>query len=188
MFAAFDSREKCDQLFAYINNLDHNLKFTVEYPQGTLPFLDVEVTLHDCFIETWVYRESTNTGVLMNFNAVAPVQWKRSLITCLLNRAFIVCSTYVLFHDEVKRLKAIIISNAYPADFFDNVSRRFLQSLGGSQVGAVSETTCSEEPCVYLRVVYVGGPSHNFGKRLGTLICDKYGVEVKVLFPFKVGS
>ena len=189
VFAVFDSREKCDQFFAYINNLHTNLKFTVEYPQDTLPFLDVEVKLHDGFIETWVYRKSTNTGVLMNFNAVAPVQWKRSLITCLLNRAFIVCSTYALFLEEVKRLKAIFISNAYPASFFDNVSRRFLQSLGDSQVDTASETTCSEGPCVYLRVVYVGGPSHTFGKRLGALIRDKYGVEVKVVFStFKVGS
>ena len=40
-----------------------------------------------------------------------------------------------------------------------------------------------------LRVVYVGGPSHTFGKRLGALIRDKYGVEVKVVFStFKVGS
>ena len=40
-----------------------------------------------------------------------------------------------------------------------------------------------------MRLVYVGGPSHKFGKRLGSLIRDKFSVDVKVGFStFKVGS
>ena len=38
-------------------------------------------------------------------------------------------------------------------------------------------------------MVYVGAPSHEFGKRLGALIHDRFGVEVKVVYStFKVGA
>ena len=81
----------------------------MEYPQGSLPFLDIDITLHEGNIQTCVYRKSTNTGVLLNFNSVAPTQWKRSLITCLLNRAHVVCSNNTLFYDEIRQLKAIFV-------------------------------------------------------------------------------
>ena len=188
IFAVFDSMQKCEQFFNFINNIHPNLKFTVEYPQGSLPFLDIDITLHEGNIQTCVYRKSTNTGVLLNFNSVAPTQWKRSLITCLLNRAHVVCSNNTLFYDEIRRLKAIFISNSYPSSFFDSVVNRFLVSLGRSQQ-QVDSDSCSEPAFVYLRVVYVGGPSHSFGKRLASLIRDRHGVEIKVVFSTcKVGS
>ena len=190
IFAVFDSKAKCEQFFSYINTLHPNLRFTAEYPQGSLPFLDVEVSLLEGNIQTSVYRKPTNTGVLLNFNSVAPNQWKRSLITCFLSRARVVCSNNTLFHEEIRRLKTIFISNSYPASFFDNVVNRFLASLGASQQQADSGSdSCSETPFVYLQVVYVGGPSHTFGKRLAALIHDKHGIEIKVVFStFKVGS
>ena len=49
IFAVFDSETKCNSFFAYINKLHPNLRFTVEYPSGTLPFLDVEVTRNALF-------------------------------------------------------------------------------------------------------------------------------------------
>ena len=126
--------------------------------------------------------------MLLNFNSVAPNQWKKSLITCFLTRARVVCSNNALFYDEIKRLKAIFISNSYPSSFFDNVVNRFLASLGSSMQKDDSDA-CSEKAFVYLHVVYVGGPSHTFGKRLASLIHDKHGVEAKVVFStFKVGS
>ena len=190
IFATFNSMEKCEQFFRYINTLHPNLRFTVEYPQGSLPFLDVEVTLHEGNIQTCVYRKSTNTGVLLNFNSIAPNQWKRSLITCFLTRAKVVCSSNALFQDEIKRLKAIFVNNAYPSSFFDNVLNRFLASLGTVPQKDDSDSDAgSERAFVYLSVVYVGGPSHTLGKRLASLIRDKHGVEIKVVFStFKVGS
>ena len=124
------------------------------------------------------------------FNSIAPFQWKRSLILCFLNRAYIICSTKSLFHDEIKRLKAIFISNSYSSKFFDRVVNRFLQSIELSSQEAEPETSNSEETrVVFLRMVYVGAPSHEFGKRLGALIHDRFGVEVKVVYStFKVGA
>ena len=191
IFAVFDCKEKCNKFFDYINNLHPNLKFTVEYPNGSLPFLDVDIKLGTT-IETRVHRKPTNTGVILNFNSIAPIQWKRSLILCFLNRAYIICSNKSLFLQEVKYLKAMFISNSYPSKFFDSIVNRFQRSLGStSEVAAsdVSSASLEEEKCVFLRVVYLGDPSRTLGKRLAALIRDRFGVEVKVVYTtFKVGS
>ena len=111
------------------------------------------------------------------------------MILCFLNRAYIICSSKSLFLDEINKLKSIFISNAYPSKFFDNTVHRFFQSLGGTQEISQPESSSSQESVVYLRLPYIGSPSHTFGKQLGSLIHDRFGTEVKMFFStFKVGS
>ena len=45
-----------------------------------LPFLDVNINTTDGSFATSIYRKNTFTGLLLNFNAFCPVQWKRGLI------------------------------------------------------------------------------------------------------------
>ena len=90
----------------------------MEVANGTLPFLDVVVNINLYNVETWVYRKDTYTGVMLNFSSIAPLKWKRSLITCLLHRATVVCSTQTLLNQEIVRLKNIFFSNGYTERFF----------------------------------------------------------------------
>ena len=47
----------------------------------------------------------------------------------------------------------------------------------------------SETLGVFLRIPYIGSPSHEFGKRLSGLLSDRFGVDANVVFStFKVGS
>ena len=69
-----------------MNNIHANIKFTVETEKDNhLPFLDVLITrTEDELINTTLYRKPTFTGLYMNF--------KRSLIRGLFNRAWGICS------------------------------------------------------------------------------------------------
>jgi len=52
-----------------------------------LNFLDVKVCLSASGFITCVGRKPTNTGILLNFNALCPQIWKSGLILCLRHRA-----------------------------------------------------------------------------------------------------
>ena len=80
---------------SFLNNLHSNLKFTCEIGPHKLAFLDTQISLssnNDPSLITSVYRKPTDTKTILNFHAVCPWIWRRGLIKCFLNRAFIVCN------------------------------------------------------------------------------------------------
>ena len=84
VFVIFNSTDV--QLF--LNNQHPNFCFIYEGSSGpSLPFLDVEVTICDREFDVCVCRKPTFTltFVLLHFNTIAPLSWKRGLI--LMHRA-----------------------------------------------------------------------------------------------------
>ena len=188
VFAIFNCKSSRDNFFDLLNKQHKNLRFTMEVANGTLPFLDVEINIQQENASMWVYRKSTYTGVLLNFHAVAPLKWKRALISCLLHRASVICSSDYFFKLEVKKLKSLFSNNNYPLHFFNNVLSRFLESRDQSHLDLPAEDEQSEVE-VYLRIPYLGSPSLQFSKSLVGLLQSKFDTTVKVAFyTFKVGD
>ena len=56
-----------------INLLHPNLKFTLEVEQnGKLPFLDIGIEHHENALSSTWYCKPTDTGMILNFHAMAP--------------------------------------------------------------------------------------------------------------------
>ena len=86
IFAIFE--EKSSSKFLDVLNHQHkNLEFTMEKSIGAFPFLDVQMNINQSILGTRIWMKPTHTGVLLNFNAACPEQWKTGLILCLLKRA-----------------------------------------------------------------------------------------------------
>ena len=68
-----------DNRLAKINNLHPKLEFTLQRPvDNTIPFLDKKIRhLDDGSIETMWYRKPTDTGMTLNFHAIAPLKYKK---------------------------------------------------------------------------------------------------------------
>ena len=128
----------------------------MEHGSETLPFLDVEVTITESGIETKIYRKQTHTNLLLNFNAICPINWKSGLIICLLNRAKIICSATALFQKEVKKLRALLQENGYQKSYFDKIFKRFLTEQD-AKAKTIPDT--SEKETCYITITY-----HIFGK------------------------
>ena len=80
IFAVFKNPEDRDKFFDLLNKMHKNLTFTMETTTSSLPFLDISITINGGKFDTQVYRKPANTGVQMNFNSIAPMKWKRSLV------------------------------------------------------------------------------------------------------------
>ena len=117
IFCVFNSDEAITKFHDFLNKLHPNLRFTYELGPNSIAFLDTEIHLpidETSSMSSTVYRKKTNTNVVMNFNALCPKNWNLGLIYCLLNRAYVICSTWQLFHTEVQNLKDIFSKNGYP--------------------------------------------------------------------------
>ena len=95
-------------------------------PNSSLENVLVNIDLH---VQEWKcgFGGNQHTGVLLNFNAVCPEQWKTGLILCLLKRAKTICSTDNIFWTEVKNLQYMFRANGYPKLFFDKCVQKFLK-------------------------------------------------------------
>ena len=131
IFCIFKNGNDFNDFLSLLNNTHPNLKFTFVKGSSSLPFLDVLVTLptnSEEKIQTSVFRKPTFTGQLLNFSSICPFTWKISLIYCFLHRAYLICSSWDLFHKEVSYLHNIFVKNGYPSDIFYSVLKRFVSS------------------------------------------------------------
>ena len=103
------------------------LKFTyeIEYKK-CISFLDVNVTRKNETLETSVHTKPTSSGECMNYFSIAPERYKQGVITTLLHRAYTVCSSWLLFHQEVLRIKQVLVNNNYPESIVDKQIALFL--------------------------------------------------------------
>ena len=94
--------------------------------------------------------------LLLNFNAICPINRKSGLIICLLNRAKIICSTTALFQKEVKELRSMFQENGYPKSYFDKVFKRFLTEQDAKEK-TIPDT--SEKENHYITIPYLESES-----------------------------
>ena len=185
-FALFKCEQDRDDFFAILNAAHPNLQFTMEVSSGSLPFLDSAVSIQDNQFETRVYQKPTNTGVILNYNAVAPNKWKRSLIRCLLTRAHRVSSSSALFETELESIRAQFLENSYPPAMIDRIIADFVTNKLSEGSGEVNpeikpKEGATEVQDVYIRIPYVGRPSLRLQRRLQENLASG-DVKVKTAF------
>ena len=194
VFALFTCEEHRDNFFSLLNSAHPNLKFTMEVSTNSLPFLDAAVSITNDKFQTRVYRKPTNTGVLLNYNSVAPRKWKKSLIQCMLTRALRVSSSLKFFESELENIRETFQKNSYPRDIIEKTISDFINNYGvceesfsGSlKLERKEKNTDKRE--IYLRIPFVGKPSTRLQRRLENNL-NNDNLRVKTAFcTTKVGE
>ena len=110
-----------------MNSKYRNIKFTVEREENnSLSFLDIKIFRDSLKFQTSVDRKPTFSGVLTNFESVLPISYKYNVVSTLLHRGFIICSSSRTLHFEILKLKQIFRSNGYPKNFVDRCIKMYL--------------------------------------------------------------
>ena len=185
VFCVYDANQYDGESFLdYLNSQHPNLKFTSESKLSTLPFLDVSVNIEAGIANFSVFRKETYSGLLQNFYSSCPMAWKKGLILCFLHRAYRICSSWALFHEEVEKLRKIFLRNAYPIAFFKNILHRFINCKY-----RMSDTRSDVESDYFTLVLpYFGQTSELLKKRL-TRLARRYKVNCRVVFScFKISQ
>ena len=106
-----------------INKLHNNLIFTTEEEvNGEISFLDMKLTHKpDGNIETEWFRKETDTGLTLNYHALAPTKYQRSLVINLIHRIYNATSTWKKFDKGMGEAREILDYNQYPSNWYENI-------------------------------------------------------------------
>ena len=179
-------RKVCDHnaFLSKLNALHRNLKFTCEYGGTNMPFLDTKLMLKPGGVESTVHRKPTDTNVVLHYNTVAPLTWKRGLIKCLLHRAKVVCSSKANLDEEVLKLREIFVENGYPPKFFDKIKQKLVRATtteGPSSNNESSTRDENERTALYFKIPFVGKTSVDYGRKIKSLL-QPNDPEIKIVY------
>ena len=104
------------------------LEFTFEMGvEKKIPFLDVHVTNMDSSFITKVYHKPTDDGWCMNGRSECPQRYRSSVIRGMIRRADTICSSKLLFDNELNHLKQRLINNGFTNTEFDKELQEYLR-------------------------------------------------------------
>ncbi|XP_049527534.1 uncharacterized protein LOC125947186 [Dermacentor silvarum] len=114
-----------ENLQSHLNSIDPDIQFTSEREQnGSLPFLDVQVTRTNGNLKFSVYRKPTHTGRYLHFSSNHPANHKASVVNSLLRRVETHCT---LESDQKKERRTVLNElkrNGYTTEFIRKTTRQ----------------------------------------------------------------
>ena len=96
------------------------LRFTVEDSiANKISFLDVSIDASEGNFITSVYRKPTDNERCLNGKSECPQRYKEGVVRAYVHRALKHCSSWPLVHQELRRIKQVLINNDYDLTTID---------------------------------------------------------------------
>lgn len=132
--------------------------------------MDINVLKENNSFQTSVYRKKTFTGLGMKFDSFIPQIFKTNLLSCLVTRAFKICSTIEAFNIELNYLKSYFLKNSFPQYIIEKTFKKTLENLYNSKLNRLTV------PCkpIYFNIPYLGSQSIILKRKLKKLVTKFY--------------
>ena len=157
IFCIFENEKDAENFFEFHNCQHNNIKFTFE--KENIPFLSFLYILikneGDRF-STSVYQKKTSIGLILQFSSFTLMSYKIGLLKCIIDRAFKISSSYIIFHNELEKIKILLQKNMYPTSIIDNQIKTFLDKHFPVDRG----TTFKKQETLHYNLPYIGHFSH----------------------------
>ena len=118
-----------------------------------LQFLDVLVRNEGGTFTTSVHTKKTSIGLFTQYNSFTSFRYKIGLKKCLIHRALKISSSYIIFHNEISKIKNILQKNMYSIIVIVNQIKRFLEM---QYTTIKNENTINHNKKVYFKLPYTG--------------------------------
>ena len=175
MISAFTKESDIFEFFKHLNTIHPNIQFTYELAQNKkLAFLDVWINNEDGELKLNTYRKPTNTGLYIKWQSFVPLKYKINLIRNLLHRAYKICNSYSLIHQDFQTISSMLKRNGYPTWFIDTQIKRFFNTTRSQpRSGEKSQITKDKSLFSILRLPYIGDTSHQIEKEIKKFLNKK---------------
>ena len=154
----------------------------------SINFLDVKISReNDNSISTSTYRKPTFTGVMLNWNSLTSIKYKKGLISCLLDRSFKICSTNEQKIVEMEELRNLLIKNNYPSYIIDKQFEKFEKY---KQLN-VENPANPDEKIKYLSLPFINDKSETIARKIQETVKDHFeNINLRIAFksPATLGS
>ena len=81
----------------------------------------------------------------MNFHALAPMKYKRSVVSGMVHRILRACSSWSAVHDSLEKAKRLLEQNQYPSRFYDPIISKVINSFTNHETSNVDEVSSETE-------------------------------------------
>ena len=162
-------RDQIQEKLRQINNIHRNLKFTMEGEQnGEIPFLDMLLIRKGKKLSSTWYCKPTDSGLVMNFHALAPKRYKRSVVSGFVYRIYRSCSTWEHFHHSLTKAKEVLEKNQYPPQFYESIIEETITRIRQpiAKEKSEDEVTPGSQKSQRILLQYRGPATDQFVKRL----------------------
>ena len=113
-----------------VNGLHQALGFTMEREANhSISYLEMLVTNTNGILSCTWYTKPTDTSLIMNYHALAPKRYKRSVVSGFVHRIYRACSDWKAFHESLEKAKKILNNNQYPAAFYEPIIHETLSKI-----------------------------------------------------------
>ena len=75
------------------------------------------------------YRKPTHTGLHIKWQSFVPLKYKINLVRNFLHRAYKICNSYSLIHEDFKIISTMLEENDYPTGFLNQQIRIFFNEM-----------------------------------------------------------
>ena len=183
-FVLVEPTTKIENVLEILNNFHPSISFTRQLEKNcSIPFLDVWVTRSSetKIFQTAVYRKETFTGLMIKWDSFVPVNYKKSSIVSMIQRALTTCSTYSSLAIEFENIRQIGLHNGYPSSFIDTrIGIGFSKYLKKSTTPGTI-IVGPEKQKMYVEIPYSGSPTDSFKKKLSR-VAGKIRPDLDVRF------
>ena len=107
------------------------------------------------------------------------MSYKINLVRCLIYRTFKIISSYIIFHNDLEKVKILLQKNMYPKSDIDNQIKTILDKKFTVDSGTTSE---KQKPLHY-SLPYIGHFSHVTKKKLRH-ICERFCKDINISTAF----
>ena len=135
-----------------------------------LNFLDILVEKCQNGFNTSIFRKTTHTGLGMKFHSFIPYLFKTNLISCLIKRAFHLCSTEILFINEFKYLRSYFLQNNFRIKLIKITAATTLNSIYNPRTSCQSV----QKKRIYIELPFLGSHGHIYERKLKQLVSKFY--------------
>jgi hypothetical protein len=188
-FVVINNKNQADKILDFLNKCHPTIKFTIEKEANNeINFLDVKIKRElDGTITTSTYRKPTFTGVMLNWNSLTSIKYKKGLIGCLLDRSYKICSNNQQRIIEMEELRDLLLKNNYPQQIIQNEFDKFEKY----KMINVDKVQNPNEKIKYLSIPFINDKSEIIGRKIQEAVKEYFtNINLRVAFksPATLGS
>ena len=182
-------KSQSDQKLDEINALHDSLTFTREREKnGSLSMLDMSINNKQGQLSsTWYYKPS-DTGLILNYHALAPKRYKRAVVAGFVHRIYRACSNWQFFHESLDRAKAILIKNQYPPSFFEKIIHDTLTNILKPEEKVTEKDSENDQKPHMIFLQYRGKCSETYARDIHKLCSKDFpitNIKARVIFTLR---
>ena len=82
----------------------------------------------------------------MNYHALAPKRYKRSVVAGFVHRIYRACSSWALFHESLEKAKKILERNQYPPPYYNSIIQDTIYKIVEPSTTETETSNVEEKP------------------------------------------